>query len=207
VSTFEGRQPGLYPTALRGQWGAAWGGAFGAQKDDVVTRGKLAVKAGFVRLAPADALARHAADVVLPLLPGEADADLRARVAAAWDTWPWAGTSAGLSAAVTLLGYTNVEIRTARELGAALWAQWFVVAQDTLITSRPWGAPGVWGDGTWGSSASRDFVRRTRGYLRLMSNARDIGWVVISDSSPGIWGLGGWGTPAVWGGVVTRWRI
>jgi len=95
VSTFAARQPGLYPTALRGQWGAAWGGAFGAQKDDVVTRGKLAAKSGFVRLAPADALARHAADVALPLLPGEADADLRARVAGGLETGRGAGRGGG----------------------------------------------------------------------------------------------------------------
>lgn len=207
MSTFEARQPGLYPTALRGRWGAAWGGCFGAQKDDVVSRAKLSVKSGLVALAPADALPRHADDARFPLLPGEADASLRVRVRAAWDFWPWAGTAAGLQSVVTLLGYTNAEIFTAHDLGATPWAQWFIVALDTLITSRPWGAPGAWGDGTWGSSASRDFVRSTRTFMRLVSNARDVGWVVISDASPGIWGRGGWGTPAVWGGVVTRWRI
>lgn len=207
MSTFAARQPGLYPTALRGQWGAAWGRAFGLEKDDVVTDAKLAVKSSFVRLAPADALARHAADVVLPLLPGEADVDLRARVAGAWDTWPWAGTLAGLTAAVGLLGYATVEIRTARDFGLALWAQWFVIAYGTGISARPWGAPDTWGTGTWGSDASRDTVRRTRSYPRIMSNARDIGWVVISSSTPGVWGIGKWGAPAVWGGAVTRWRI
>ena len=116
MSTFAERQPGLYPTALRGRWGIAWGRAFGAQKDDVVTAAKDAVKSGFVAIAPADALPRHAADVALPLLPGETDAQLRARVAGAWDFWPMAGTLAGLETAADLLGYVDRTIRTARDL-------------------------------------------------------------------------------------------
>lgn len=207
MSTFEARQPGLYPTALAGRWGRRWGAAFGAAKDAVVTAAKDAVKSGFVRLAPADALPRHAADAALPLLPGESDSALRLRIAGAWDFWPWAGTATGLSAVIVLLGLTNAELYTARELGASPWAQWFIVARDTGVGPRSWALADAWGTGVWGSDASRDLSRRTRSFLRLVSNARDLGWFVISDSHPGIWGRGGWGTPSVWGGVVTRWRI
>ena len=52
MSTFADRQPGLHPTRLRGRWGRAWGAAFGAEKDDVVTAAKDAVKSGFVLMAP-----------------------------------------------------------------------------------------------------------------------------------------------------------
>ena len=208
MSTFAERQPGLYPTALRGRWGIAWGRAFGAQKDDVVTAAKDAVKSGFVAIAPADALPRHAADVALPLLPGETDAQLRARVAGAWDFWPMAGTLAGLETAADLLGYVDRTIRTARDLSRDPWAQWFIFVADHGVTrKRTWGGSGTWGSGVWGSDASRDYVRRVRGLLRLVSNARDRGWVVLSLSTPGWWGSGTWGAPSTWGGPNIRWKV
>lgn len=208
MSTFEGRQPGLHPTRLAGPWGRRWGAAFGAQKDLVVAAAKLAVKSGFVRLAPADALPRHAADAALPLLPGETDEQLRTRVAAAWDFWPTAGTLAGLETAADLLGYVDRTIRTARALERDPWAQWFLFVADHGITrTRTWGAPDAWGAGVWGSDASQDYARRVRGLLRLVSNARDRGWVVLSLSTPGWWGSGTWGAPSTWGGKNIRWKV
>ena len=207
MSSFAERQPGLHPTALRNRWGAAWGRAFGLEKDDVVTAAKLAVRSGFVDDAPADALPRHAADVALPQLAGEADTDLRARIATAWDFWPTAGRLDGLTVSVGLLGYATVEIRTATQFGLARWAQWFIVAYGTGVKTRQWGAPATWGSGVWGSDATRERVRAARRFLRLIANARDIGWLIFSSSTPGVWGLGTWGAPAVWGGAVTRWRI
>ena len=206
MSTFAERQPGLYPTALRGRWGIAWGRAFGAQKDDVVTAAKDAVKSGFVAIAPADALPRHAADALLPMLPGESDTALRARVRGAWDFWPWAGTRTGLEVAIGLLGFTVYQLSTGYELGAPLWAQWVLVVTGTGVGPRTWGAPGQWGTGVWGSDASRELSRRVRSFLRLVSNARDIGWVAIATSTPAVWGAGKWGS-GVWGSTVTRWRV
>lgn len=207
MSTFAERQPGLYPTRLRGRWGRAWGRAFGLEKDDVVTAAKDAVKSGFVLMAPVDALARHARDVALEQLPGESDASLRARVAAAWDFWPWAGTRTGLETAANLLGYLDASIRTARDLSRDPWAQWFLFTTDHTVTrNRTWGAPAKWGAGVWGSDASRDYARRVRRLLRIVSNARDIGWVVLTLTEPGVWGTGTWGT-GTWGGKNVRWRV
>lgn len=208
MSTFAERQPGLYPTALAGRWGRRWGAAFGAQKDAVVTAAKDAVKSGFVRLAPADALPRHAADAALPLLPGESDAALRLRIAGAWDFWPAAGTLAGLETAADLLGYVDRAIHTARDLSRDPWAQWFLFTTDHSIALRAWGAPATWGTGVWGSDASRDYARRVRGLLRLVSNARDRGWVVLSLNTPGWWGSGTWSAgSASWGGKNIRWKV
>ena len=207
MSTFEERQPALHPTRLAGKWSRRWGAAFGAAKDAVVDAAKLAVKSGFVALAPADALPRHAADVLLPQLAGESDDALRARILGAWDFWPTAGTLGGLSIALGLLGYTQVDIRTGRQFGRSLWAQWFAVAYGTGWTSRFWGEVKGWSTGTWGSTASRDTVRASRRFLRLVSNGRDIGWLVIGTAAPSVWGLGTWGTLSAWNGAVTRWRI
>lgn len=208
MSTFTLRQPGLYPTALRGPWGTAWGAAFGAEKDIIVTYAKLAVKSGFVLLAPEDALERHGRDVSLEQLPGETSTAYRTRIAGAWDTWPWAGTRAGLETVFTLLGLT-VRLATAAELGRTPWAQWWAFATGTGWTRRTWKTGSeFWGSGVWGSTATRDDVRRIRRFARQFSNARDRGWVVILQSSPGVWGAPStWGAPGVWGARNPRWRV
>lgn len=208
MSTFTLRQPGLYPTALRGPWGTAWGAAFGAEKDIIVTYAKLAVKSGFVLLAPEDALERHGRDVSLEQLPGETSTAYRTRIAGAWDTWPWAGTRTGLTTVFTLLGLT-VRIATAAELARTPWAQWWAFATSTGWTRRTWKTGSeFWGSGVWGSTAARDDVRRIRRLARQFSNARDRGWVVILQSSPGVWGAPStWGAPGVWGARNPRWRV
>jgi hypothetical protein len=45
-----------------------------------------------------------------------------------------------------------------------------------------------------------------RRLLRIVSNARDIGWVVLTLTEPGVWGTGTWGT-GTWGGKNVRWRV
>ena len=170
-------------------------------------RARDAVTAGHPSRAPADSLEHHLADRSLERLPGEADASVRARVRGAWTFWPTAGRLDGLTVSVGLLGYATVEISTGAQFGLARWAQWFVVAYGTGVKARQWGAPATWGSGVWGSDATRERVRAARRFLRLISNARDIGWLIFSSSTPGVWGLGTWGAPAVWGGAVTRWRI
>jgi hypothetical protein len=203
-------QPGLYPTGLAGPYGTAWGRSQGAMKDRVITLAIDAVDAGLVLRCPADALPLLGEDVALPRLPLDTDDSYRSRVSAAWDTWPWAGTRTGLLNVFGLLNPTvTVRIATAHELHRTPWAQWFAfVAQPTIAHRRFWGAPGKWGEGTWGSDAERFVVRSIRRELRRFSNARDRGWVVILRSSPGVWGAPSvWGAPGVWGGRNARWRI
>lgn len=205
---FESYQRDTHPPGHRGTWGQRWGAALGRQKDTTVTRARDAVLAGFPGRAPLDALDLHLADAALERLPGETTASIRARVRQAWDFWPTAGRLAGLTVALTLLGFPTIEVRTAAQLGVTPWAQWFAFTFGYGFSSRPWGAPDTWGTGTWGSDASRDDARRMRRFLRSVSNARDIGWLVLGSTDPSVWGAGGtWGSPAVWGGATTRWRI
>lgn len=196
-------------TPLRGRWGQAWARSLGAEKDRTIERARQAVLAGAVTRAPADALPLLGADVALDRLPFDTDDGYRARIAGAWDTWPWAGTRTGLLTVFALLsGTATVRIATAHELHRSPWAQWFAfVDQPTIAHRRLWGAPGKWGTGTWGSDAKRVVVRSIRRELRRFSNARDVGWVVVLRSSPGVWGAPAkWGT-GTWGGRNARWRI
>lgn len=204
---FEDYQERTHPPGHRGTWGSAWGRAWGRQKDTTVTRARDAVTAGHPSRAPADALGHHLADTALERLPGETDASVRARVQGAWSFWPTAGRLDGLTAALGLLGFASVEIRTAAQFGRTPWAQWYAVTYGAGFASRPWGAPDTWGSGTWGSDATRDQVRQSRRFLRSVSNARDIGWLILATTENGVWGIGKWGISTPWGGVVTRWRI
>lgn len=193
---------------LQGRWARAWGRSLGAEKDRTVERARQAVLAGAVTRCPADALPLLGADAQLEQLPGETAASFRARIAGAWDTWPWAGTRTGLGTIFTLLGLT-VRLATAAELSRTPWAQWWAFASGTGWTRRVWGAATkAWGSGVWGSTATRDDVRRVRRFARQFSNARDRGWVVILQSSPGVWGAPStWGAPGVWGARNPRWRV
>lgn len=196
-------------TPLRGRWGRAWAMSLGSTKDATIERARQAVLAGAVTRAPADALPLLGADVALEQLPSEADAAYRARIAGAWDTWPWAGTRTGLANVFALLGLT-VRLATATELARTPWAQWWAFASGTAWTRRTWSAgSSTWGSGVWGSTATRDDVRRVRRLARQFSNARDRGWVVIRLSSPGVWGAPGtWNAGASsWGARNPRWRI
>ena len=201
-------QPGLYPTGLAGPYGTAWGRSQGTMKDRVITLAIDAVDAGLVLRCPADALPLLGADVSLEQLPGETSTAYRTRISQAWDTWPWAGTRTGLETVFTLLGLT-VRLATAAELGRTPWAQWWAFASATGWIRRTWKTGSeFWGSGVWGSTATRDDVRRIRRFARQFSNARDRGWVVILQSSPGVWGAPStWGAPGVWGARNPRWRV
>ena len=194
---------------LQGRWARAWGRSLGAEKDATVERARQAVLAGAVTRCPTDALPLLGADVSLEQLPGETSTAYRTRIAGAWDTWPWAGTRTGLENAFTLLGLT-VRLATATELGRTPWAQWWAFATGTGWTRRIWDAGSKsWGSGVWGSTATRDDVRRIRRFARQFSNARDRGWVVILQSSPGVWGApSAWDAGAgTWGARNPRWRV
>lgn len=193
---------------LQGRWARAWGRSLGAEKDTTIERARQAVLAGAVTRCPADALPLLGADAQLEQLPGETDTSYRARILGAWDTWPWAGTRTGLETVFTLLGLT-VRLATAAELGRTPWAQWWAFASATGWIRRTWKTGSeFWGSGVWGSTATRDDVRRIRRFARQFSNARDRGWVVILQSSPGVWGAPStWGAPGVWGARNPRWRV
>lgn len=203
MSTFALRQPGLHPTALRGPWGVAFGASFGAAKDVVVTYAKLAVKAGFVLLAPDDALVGLGADVALEQLPFEGTDLYRTRIAAAWDTWPWAGTRTAVETVADQLDFHGVYIFTAREWGvpdaATLWARWWVLVtlDDPFASDGAWDDAGTWDDGgTWDSDAPPEAIATMRRLFRRFANARDRGAVRFSLSSTdyyddgGVWGDG-----------------
>ena len=208
MTLYRDYQPALHPTALAGPYGTSWGASQGEMKDRVVTLAVDAVDAGLVLRAPDDALGYLGADVALERLPGEPDARYRARIAAAWAPWPWAGTATALVTVFAQVGSVSTRLATAHELGRVPWAQWWAfLTLPHPFARRAWGAPGKWGAGVWGSTASRDNARTAKRLARQFSNARDRGWIVFLITSPGVWGAPGkWGT-GTWGGRNVRWRI
>jgi hypothetical protein len=105
-------QEELAPPWLRAGSGRAWLRAIGDAKDGLELRAKDAVRARFPDTAPADALDALAAERQLAQGPAEAQSAFRARLKAAWDVWPWAGTPQGLLRAYAQAGYPNVALLT-----------------------------------------------------------------------------------------------
>jgi len=211
MTSYADYQPGLYPTGLAGPWGTAWGRSQGTMKDRVITLAIDAVDAGLVLRCPDDALPLLGADVSLEQLPLDDADSYRARIAAAWETWRWAGTRTALTLVFAQLNPEgSTRIATAHELGRTPWAQWWAfLTQPSPPGPRTWSTSGSWGHGVWGSAVPRATVRTVRRLARQFSNARDRGWAVALRSSPGVWGAPStWNAGAgTWGARNPRWRV
>lgn len=141
------------PTTLRRATWAKYLGALGAQLDGsadgdypgrgsapadfgLVARAKAAVKARFPQLAPSDALDEIGIERKMPRGPGETDANYAARLQAAWNTWPWAGTAFGLLSALSAGGYPTAEVRIQKAI------RYYLDANGALVVERR--AAGEW---------------------------------------------------------------
>lgn len=113
-TVYQDYQAKLSPTALLKPNGAAFEAAFGAMKDAQLERDIAAVKARYPTVAPSDALNIIGADRLMPRGQSETDAAYSARLANAWNTWPWAGTPYGMLQAFRATGYTSVVIGQVR---------------------------------------------------------------------------------------------
>lgn len=175
---------------LQGRWARAWALAAGGQKDLTVERARQAVLAGAVSRAPDDALPLLAEDTqVLPL--GETGDELRARIAAAWETWRWAGTRTALVVVAGLLAF-DPTIVTAHDLGLSPWARWWLWAPRKATRDDPWDDAGDYDDGgTWDSTLTTVFVDRIRRSFRQVSNAHDRGFVRLTFGSVAFYDDGG----------------
>ena len=190
MTSYADYQPSLYPTALAGPYGQSWGRSQGVMKDRVVTLAADAVDAGLVLRCPDDALPLLAEDTqTLPL--GETGDELRARIAAAWETWRWAGTRTALVVVAGLLAF-DPTIVTAHDLGLSPWAQWWLWAPRKATRDDPWDDAGDYDDdGTWDSTLTTTFVDRIRRSFRQVSNAHDRGYVRLTFGSVAFYDDGG----------------
>lgn len=200
MSTFREWQPTLQPAGLRGAWGERWAQSLGDHKDAAVALAKEAVRARFVGDAPSDALSLLGADRDLDRSPLDTATSYRARLAAAWDVWGWAGTPYGYAYALAL---TSAKVRGARFVAqyqwtppdglTSLWSRfWVLVWTGALTVGRftvgPWAIVGdtaspfsllvvgdfVVGDGsTVGSDMTVAQLSEVRRALAKWKNARD----------------------------------
>ena len=197
MTSYRDYQPSLYPTALSDPYGQSWGRAQGAMKDRTATLAADAVDMGLVLRCPVDALPYLGDDAGgLERGPVEDDDEHRARIAQAWETWPWAGTRYALEVVAAQLDFAGVTIRTAREWGmsdaATLWARWWVLVTQNgpFASDGTWADAGTWDDGgTWDSDASLGSVSQIRRFFRRFSNARDVGFVrLLFNDNTDFWG-------------------
>ncbi len=117
--SYQGWQPTIGPTFLKGPNGLAWAKAHGKVKDWFAQQLKCAIYAALPGvdaagnpLAPDDGLALIGAERQLPRVTtssgvaNETPAAYATRLMTAWDAWAAAGSPKGLMAALSVLGYT-----------------------------------------------------------------------------------------------------
>jgi hypothetical protein len=213
----------LAPGWLRQPQGLAWMRAFGDVKDSQVGRTKDAVKARFPTHAPRDALEFIGDERGLPRAPADTNTTFGARLRAAWEKWPKAGTALGILTALRDLGYTNTYLVSrlghvhsldgsgnlvtgttgfgAWSYGANHWNHFDVVFPTPFITQ--WVAPGSIPEQ---SSAEGRLILRTvkrwrpamAGLDRIIFQGTGNQWGYPFTLT---WGAGTWGSgtaPTIW---------
>jgi hypothetical protein len=212
-------QEELAPPWLRAGDGRAWLRAFGDMKDAAEAQLRDGVKARFPDFAPPDGLGNLAAEKKLEQGPTETTASFRARLKAAWDVWPWAGTPTGLLRALWYAGYTNVLLLTGNGGVHSLDANLDVVTTlvpDADMPSGFWNAfrvifpqplPAGW-DPTPPDNAS-DEVNAIRRLVVQWKAGHAVfdGMVVVRSGL--VWGAPAsqqWGGSGLtWGGSIAEW--
>lgn len=112
MGTYKDYLEQLAPPWLQGPRGRRWTRSVGDGLDALVERLKLGVKARFPLEAPEDALGRLGLERGIPRGAVETSEAYAARLADAWETWPWAGTPYGMLRAFRAAGYSNVALET-----------------------------------------------------------------------------------------------
>lgn len=212
MSTYTDRLQSLLPVPLARLWGRAWAVAHGAELDGLLQLAKRAAKAGFVGIAPPDAMPYHGRDRGIPALAGETMEAYRARLVGAWDTWSWATTRIGLREAILLGGFGGPTLYTQEEFprppSGGLWARFTVV-----FTGRAtWDLDAAWDEApttTWDGRRiapieSMDLVVARRGLETLLTtwkSARDRVTSVLIAGGSHLWDIEG----MVWDDDVSTW--
>ncbi len=186
----------LPPPWLRGPWGRKLQKVLGFAKDLLVSGAKLAVKSAFPREAPADALPYIGTENNLERYPVDTDATYRARIAAPWSVWEYAGTTTGILAAYRAAGFTG-DTKVWNTFAAPGWwgGAWPPPVRVASGWSRFWVelpepipfpcAPVTWGSGrkwgthaaqgwTWGSTASPANVALAKSIVRKWRPAHEV---------------------------------
>lgn len=222
--------PSLLRGPLAGAWGSRWFGAVGALLDGALGGGLDAGTLVGPLGAPDDALPLLGADRAIVRLAGETLASFRVRVAGAWETWRWAGTTRGIHATVRLFGWRGVRAVPHREWPideAALWSRYRVYITGLTVSDEVFSglatsgadvgnglgvlplysgsAKCISGQVVSGTACGPDVVEPLRAALRQWSNARDACESVVLTWGSAISGAVRSGT-AISGSVAVAWR-
>ena len=212
---WEDYQEELAPPWLRAGSGKGWLRALGNQKDLAELRVKDAVKARFPLQAPVDALGNLANERQLAQGTTESQSAFRARLRAAWDVWPWAGTPTGLLRALYYAGYPNTALITAQgnahQLDANLNVVTTAVPGGYSFTSGFWNGfkvlffpswPASWAGTPPGNTSDevnfiRSLVNQWKPGHGLLEDMQVVGLPVWGWPTTQAWGTGTWGNAIV----------
>jgi hypothetical protein len=185
--TYKNFQADSAPPALQHERWRAFTGALGDAKDAVALAARDALRSMLVGECPEDALAHIAAERRLERFPTETTEQHRARLAAAWASFEFLGTKAGLVGALTAAGHSPV-VYEANAAAPPWWVGAWPPASEGPM-------PSAW-VGTWPVPAGDVAGWPSRFWVDLKLTA----W------SPWTWGSGPfWGDEdRTWGSTATR---
>jgi hypothetical protein len=223
MSSFRQYRSSLVPTTHQRPTGQAFQGALGDVEDSFIDRAKQAVKARFPLLAPPDALDAIGVERQIPRGPGEANAAYAARLVAAFETWPNAGTPYGMLRAFYATGYTNVVLAQVRggkqytlDASGALVISSAGSWTPTYVGDPFWNTfdaifapplPASWVSGGAPASTSNE-ANFIRSIIRLWKPSYARARRIIIETGP-LWGFPAsetWGT-GTWGSTATTWGV
>lgn len=199
------------PTWLRRAWGVGWTFVMGTVKDGVLEGAKVAVKARFSQVCSPDALPYLLRDFALDPPYNEAIGKTRARLAAAWATWKYAGTPRGLIGILNVAGFGNVTIQ--ENVTAGRWWDFRVLLRppfpwdSSLVPTARWGDGWRWGAGyRWRGAYPADVDKaRVLALIRKWKPTHANASGVVAQLAGPYWGEFSWGDGTAYGGTENQW--
>jgi hypothetical protein len=208
----------LSPTVFQGDSGQrVLPGTLGVFFDAAAEGCNQAIKARFFGsdTFPPSALPYLGDGRSMPRYPIDTDETYTARLRDAWETWKNAGTTTCIENQLAALGLTaEVKDRTTPgwnwDADVDNWSRFYVVITGHPWSRWLWGDGTLWGQRTWGSTATLDEVRSVRALVRKWKPAHVICEYIIVVLDGVTWAAeqpdGTWDNPANRSRAAIYWR-
>lgn len=204
----------MMPPWLKANWGERFVGVHALLADTLSEALAEAMKVRWVReeTFPPDALVHLGFNRNLERYPAETDAQYKARLDDAWNSWPLAGDETSIVDQLAAAGYPGCTVICYTNIGGPhgepppYWTQFWVrfpVGSHPVVAAGPEWGTAVWGSFSWGTATiPAAFAATVRGIINKFKPAD---WVCRGckfQIAEALWGSVNW-AEFVWGGQAS----